>query len=345
MHAEHAQINGAVGVEGTYPLEGGDRRHPRGGGKVAQLLLGIGHAHPAADVEYRTLSSGQQGTGDRQFGRIQGVGFLHGKQRALRGNGGQLHILGQVDEHGARTPFGGDGEGFGNDPSQIRRVSHHEGVLGAGEGHAEHVDLLKRIGPDGGAGHLTADGHQRHRIEQRLRQTGYQIGGAGAGGGDADPHLTGSAGITHRRHGGTLLVAAELMGQATVIQGIVDRHDGPARVTKHLSHTLLLESLYQKLRAVHLENPVLWSKKNPRAVRLGGRLFRSVRWWVYPLFRAAKRAPSGEIIITTRTTIMLTKREAMFIVTTGNPVKWERSLPRMAIRTSTVIFIGQALFT
>ena len=40
---------------------------------------------------------------------------------------------------------------------------------------------------------------------------------------------------------------------------------------------------------------------------------------------------------------MLTKREAMFIVTTGNPVKWERSLPRMAIRTSTVIFIGQAL--
>ncbi|AZU46169.1 hypothetical protein C3B79_0344 [Aeromonas hydrophila] len=83
----------------------------------------------------------------------------------------------------------------------------------------------------------------------------------------------------------------------------------------------MFESLYQKLRAVHLENPVLWSKKNPRAVRLGGRLFRSVRWWVYPLFRAAKRAPSGEIIITTRTTIMLTKREAMFIVTTGNPVK------------------------
>ena len=217
-------------------------------------------------------------------------------------------------------------------------------MLGAGEGHAEHVDLLKRIGADGGTGHLTADGHQRHRIEQRLRQTGHQIGGAGAGGSDADPHLTGGAGITHRGHGGTLLVAAELMGQTTVIQGIVDRHDGPARVTKHLGHTLFLESLYQKLRAVHVENPVLWSKKNPRAVRLGGRLFRSVRWWVYPLFRAAKRAPSGEIIITTRTTIMLTKREAMFIVTTGNPVKLGRFLPRMAIRTSTVIFIGQAFF-
>lgn len=42
---------------------------------------------------------------------------------------------------------------------------------------------------------------------------------------------------------------------------------------------------------------------------------------------------------------MLTKREAMFIVTTGNPVKLGRFAPRMAITTSTVIFIGQAFFT
>jgi hypothetical protein len=115
-------------------------------------------------------------------------------------------------------------------------------------------------------------------------------------------------------------VAAELMGQATVIQGVVDRHDGPARVTKHLGHTLFLESLYQKLRAVHVENPVLWSKKPPgREAR--GSLVSFCPVVGLSLFRAAKRAPSGEIIITTRTTIMLTKREAMFIVTTGNPVK------------------------
>ena len=96
-----------------------------------------------------------------------------------------------------------------------------------------------------------------HRIEQRLCQTGHQIGGAGAGGSDADPHLTGGAGITDRGHGCALFMAAELMSQTTVIQGIVDRHDGPARVAKHLGHTLFLESLYQKLRAVHGENPVL----------------------------------------------------------------------------------------
>jgi hypothetical protein len=65
------------------------------------------------------------------------------------------------------------------------------------------------------------------------------------------------------RHGGTLLVAAELMGQTTVIQGIVDRHDGPARVTKHLGHTLFLESLYQKLRAVHVEILSFGRKKIP----------------------------------------------------------------------------------
>ena len=108
------------------------------------------------------------------------LGLCHRKQRALGWHLGQLHILGQVDQHRARAPLTGDGEGFGDHLRQIGHIGHHEGVLGAGEGHAEHVDLLKRIGADGGTGHLTADGHQRHRIEQRLRQTGHQIGGTGA---------------------------------------------------------------------------------------------------------------------------------------------------------------------
>ncbi len=42
---------------------------------------------------------------------------------------------------------------------------------------------------------------------------------------------------------------------------------------------------------------------------------------------------------------MLTKREAMFIVTTGNPVKLRRFAPRMAIRTSMMVFIRQAFIT
>ncbi|MNK57056.1 hypothetical protein D3C87_761060 [compost metagenome] len=263
MHAEHAEVDGAVGVERAYPLEGGDRRHAGGGGKVTQWLLRIGHAHPAPDVEHGALGGGQQGAGQGQLGRIEGLWLLHRKQRALGRHGGQLHILGKVDKHRTRTPLGGDGEGFRQHPTQIGGIRHHEGVLGAGKGHAEHVDLLKRIGTDGSASHLTADGHQGHGIEQRLRQAGHQVGGPRARGGDADPHLAGGAGITHGGHGGPLLVTAELMGQATVIQGVIDRHDGPARVTKHLGHTLFLESLYQKLRAVHVEILSFGRKKTP----------------------------------------------------------------------------------
>ncbi|MNZ52061.1 hypothetical protein D3C78_698950 [compost metagenome] len=263
VHAEHAEIDGAVGIQRAYPLEGGDRRHAGDGGKVAQLLLSVGHAHSSPDVEHGALGSGQQGAGQGQLGRIEGLWLLHRKQRALGRHGGQLHILGKIDEHRTRTPLGGDGEGFRQHPTQIGSIGHHEGVLGAGEGHAEHVDLLKRIGAHGGAGDLTADGDQGHGIEQRLRQAGHQVGGPRARGGDADPHLTGGAGITHGGQGGPLLVTAELMGQATVIQGVIDRHDGPARVTKHLGHTLFLESLYQKLRAVHVEILSFGRKKTP----------------------------------------------------------------------------------
>ena len=227
------------------------------------MLLRIGHAHTAADVEHGALGGGQQGAGQGQLGRIEGLGLLHRKQRALGRHGGQLHILGKIDQHRTRAPFGSDGKGFRQHPAQIGGIRHHEGVLGAGERHTEYIDLLKRIGTDGGAGDLTADGDQGHGIEQRLRQAGHQVGGSRARGGDADPHLAGSAGITHGGHGSPLLVTAELMGQSTVIQGVIDRHDGPARVTKHLGHTLFLESLYQKLRAVHVEILSFGRKKTP----------------------------------------------------------------------------------
>ena len=92
-----------------------------------------------------------------------------------------------------------------------------------------------------------------------------------------------------------------------------------------------------------MENPVLWSK-NPGAVRLGGQFLFCPVGGSIPLFPLAKRAPSGEIIITTRTTIMLDETGGHVHSYKPNPCEMGSELPRMAIRTSTVIFIGQALF-
>ncbi len=104
VHAEHAQINSAVGIERPYPLEGGDCRHAGGGGKLAQLLLGIGHTHPATDVEHRALGGSQQGAGCGQFRGVERLRLFHRKQRALGRHGSQLYILGEIDQHRTRAP-------------------------------------------------------------------------------------------------------------------------------------------------------------------------------------------------------------------------------------------------
>ncbi len=68
---------------------------------------------------------------------------------------------------------------------QLLRGVHHEVVLGHRQRHAEDVHLLKGVGADLTRRHLPGDRHQRNRIQLGVGDRGEQIGGAGAGGGQA----------------------------------------------------------------------------------------------------------------------------------------------------------------
>ena len=162
---------------------------------------------------------------------------MHGRSWLQQGG---LHILGNIDQHGTRTTGIGNLEGLCHHIAQLGRIRHHKGVFGTGQRHAQNIDLLKGIGTDKVASHLTSNRHHRHRIHHGIGKTRDEVGRTGTGGGDANPHLTRATGIAYGSHGCTLLMTAEQMGDAAIIQSVIDRHNGPPGITENLSHTLLV---------------------------------------------------------------------------------------------------------
>ena len=68
-------------------------------------------------------------------------------------------------------------------------------MFGDGQGHAGDVHLLERVASQQRHRHIAGDRHDRNRVHIRGGDAGDQIGGAGAGGGDANAHLAGGTGI------------------------------------------------------------------------------------------------------------------------------------------------------
>jgi len=124
-------------------------------------------------------------------------------------------------------------------------------VLDDRHGQAEHVQFLERIGAHHPGRDLAGDADHRYRIEQRIGKAGDQIGGAGAGGGHAHADPTAAPGITVRGQRRALLVAHQHVMQARAEQGVVERHDGAARITEQDVDALGFQCLHQPARCVH----------------------------------------------------------------------------------------------
>jgi len=113
VHAQHVQGQVGVGdlVDGSQAQQGGSDRDMGLAGQLAQLLGGAGENHSAADIKHRALG-GVDGLG--------GHSDLPGVTLAARPIAGQvhlavavfdqpdLHVLGQIDEHGARPARAGN---------------------------------------------------------------------------------------------------------------------------------------------------------------------------------------------------------------------------------------------
>jgi hypothetical protein len=185
---------------------------------------------------------GLLGGGDERDGFLHGTGFgaQHGVRAVRRGRGGGevegrgglLRVLGDVDEDGARATGARDLEGLTQDGGDVLGAGDEVVVLGDGQGDAGDVDFLKRVGAEDFGGDLAGDADDGDRVEHGRGDAGDEVGGAGAGRGNAHAYLTRGAGVAVGHVGGALLVAHEDVVDRELAQRVVGGKDGSAGIAE-----------------------------------------------------------------------------------------------------------------
>ena len=186
---------------------------------------------------------------DGQHGVVAGNIHLHVKVRCKHG---LLHVLGHVNQHRARTARRGDVEGFLDDTGQFFRFRHQIAVLHDRGGHAEYVCFLEGAASNQGAHDLSRNRHQRRGVQISIRNGGNHVGGAGAGGGNANAHLARNAAIAFRAECPALFMAGQdgpYLG--LMAQGLMNRHAGAARIGKDDVYTFTHEAFHEHFSSCH----------------------------------------------------------------------------------------------
>ena len=164
-------------------------------------------------------------------------------------------VLGDIHQHRTGPAGPGDGKRLPDHIGQLVHVLHQEIAFGDGHGDAGDVHLLERVLADEVFTDVAGDEHHRRGIIIGGGDAGDQVGGPGAGGGEANPHLAGGPGVAVGGVGGALLVGGEVMADlvlvAVELELVVDVQDGAAGVAEHRVHPLLQQALHHDLGAVH----------------------------------------------------------------------------------------------
>src|SRR5699024_1604244 len=105
----------------------------------------------------------------------------------------QLHVLRDVDQHRTGPAGRSDVERLCHCLGDVVDVLDQVVVLGDGGGDAVDVRLLEGVGADEAAGHVACNGNDRRRVHLGGRESGYQVGGTRATGGEADARLAAGA--------------------------------------------------------------------------------------------------------------------------------------------------------
>ena len=252
VHAQHAQQLRMVRGQRAQAAQREHGGHAAGFDEAAERVHRVGQGDAAAAVHHRALGRGDgfDGAGDviprRRRGRRRRRGDTGNQVRGI----GQLHVLGQVDQHGAGAAFAGDAEGFVHDAGQVIHAAHEEAVLDDRQRHAEHVQLLEGVGAHQRGADLAGDHHHRRRIQEGIGDAGDQVRRARARRGHAHADAAAGAGVAVGSQRGALFVAHQDVLELRAGQGVVEGHDGAARVAEQQVHALGLECARQQLGAV-----------------------------------------------------------------------------------------------
>ncbi|KAG0925239.1 hypothetical protein G6F32_013627 [Rhizopus arrhizus] len=232
------------------------QRHHGGDGarldEVPQVLHRIAERDAAAGVDHRLLGRCQRGNGfgDGDLGRgRRRLDAARHVRRQMAGIG-QLHVLGQVDQHRAGPALAGDTERIGDHARQVIDTAHQPAVLDARQGQAEHIQLLEGVGAQQRRGDLAGDADHRHRIQHRIGDAGDQVRGARAGSSHADADLAAGAGEAIGGQRSALLMAHQDVLQRRIHQRVVERHDGAAGIAEQRADAFGFQRLGQPARAI-----------------------------------------------------------------------------------------------
>ena len=250
MHSQHSHITLVGLVKTALTHEGGSHRRVQLFRQLCHFLRSTGGNHTAAGVQEGLLGFFQQ------LQRLFKTEFL-GKGEDLRGFrcfGGvfaQLgaDVLGNIHQHRAFSSFVCQPEGFPDGVGQLIHVFDNVIVLGDGHGHAGDVHFLKAVQSQQIAGHVAGNGHYRNGIHIGGGNAGDQIGGAGAGSGDAHAYPSGSPGIAVCCVGCTLFMGGFNMANlvAVLVQGIINIQDCAAGIPEYGIHALFQQALHDDI--------------------------------------------------------------------------------------------------
>ena len=223
--------------------EGAEAEQGAGDGDVAALGEGDDLvARAGVDDAVAGEDDGLFGGGDEGDGFLDGFGLgaQHGMGAVRRGRGGVevegrgglLRVLGDVDQDRAGAAGGGDLEGFADGGGDVFGARDQEVVLGDGQGDAGDIDLLECVGAEDFGGDLAGDADDGHGVHHGGGDAGDQVGGAGAGRGDAHADPPGGAGVAVGHVRGALLVADEDVVDGELAQRVVGGQDGSAGIAE-----------------------------------------------------------------------------------------------------------------
>ena len=145
-----------------------------------------------------------------------------------------LHVLGQIDQHGARSALLSDLKCLFDDWADVLRLHHQVRLLHHWSGHADRVALLEGLGAHEGTRDLSGDGDDGRRVHLRGGQASHQVCRARSGRCDADSDTSRQTRVGLGRVGRRLLVPHQYVPQLRVVpERVVEGQDCPAGVAEN----------------------------------------------------------------------------------------------------------------
>ena len=258
MHPQHAKPVLAGCRVCAQPHQSGRDRKTRFGHQRPQSPACFRSCiyHAAARIENRSLGSQHEINGLLNRIRIcresRMIRAMTHTILALIGPFRELHVLRNVDNHRPGTTGRRHIKGFVDYPGQIVHVAHEIVVLGTTAGDTDRVAFLKRIGANEMARHLSGDDHHGNGIHHGVRNWCDGVCRSGPGRHEHDTRLAGGPRIALGGMTGTLLMANQNVANLLLpIKRIIDRQNGPTRITEEHLYALLGQGSYHNLGTAH----------------------------------------------------------------------------------------------